>query len=290
MPVKEASFWVFLALFSTGLYFIFERLDRVHMFGAILLLVVGIIGMVWVVYRHHYPGANLSPNGIWVWLGLALTWVVLGYTIYSDHYSKIQQRSLDSTQHAESPQAVPVSTPASPCPQPKSAPAKHKLSPTAAPPTATVPTTTINAPNGIGISGGSVSNPTVNNFGLHRPLVMTDAQQTIVVSLLSGFEGQTVDVNVDNGTIETGNFATALVSALSAAQITAKRMDGMFQNGCPRYGGVSFVAGQDRLPLVRALWNALLQAKVVDGKGPVCTYSGPKQDILQVFIRPISQN
>ncbi len=88
-PVKEASFWVFLAMFSTGLYFIFERLDRLRMFGAILLIIVGAVGMALLVIRHHYPNLNLPSNGNWVWIAMAITWVLLGYAIYSDHYPKI---------------------------------------------------------------------------------------------------------------------------------------------------------------------------------------------------------
>ena len=114
MPVKEASFWVFLAMFSTGLYFIFERLDHLRMFGAIVLLVVGTIGMALVVYRHHYPAASLPSNGIWVWLAAALTFIVLGYAIYSDHYPKVVEKIVEKPIDRVVEKTVPQE-----CPQPR---------------------------------------------------------------------------------------------------------------------------------------------------------------------------
>ncbi len=78
MPIKEASFWVFLTMFGTGLYFLFEP---GHRMAAASLLVAGLIGIGNVVILHHYPHAALPSKGVWVWLALFVTWIFLGYTI-----------------------------------------------------------------------------------------------------------------------------------------------------------------------------------------------------------------
>jgi hypothetical protein len=85
MPFKEAAFWACLTMVGTGLYFVFEPLSQQRMFAAILLVIIGLIGMAYLVYQYHYADAKLPSTGIWVWLPLIFT-SVFGYVIYSEHF------------------------------------------------------------------------------------------------------------------------------------------------------------------------------------------------------------
>jgi hypothetical protein len=173
MPIKEASFWVFLTMFSTGLYFIFERLDQLRMYGAIVLLIGGTIGMVWLVVRHHYPEVTLPVNGIWVWLGVALTLVVLAYAIYSDHFPKIMIKTVEKPVDRIVEKTIP-------CPEP-SKPAKTKLPPPKVP--------VVQAPNATQQSSGDCS---PNQIGINNtnncvppPRKLSDEQRAHMVQYLS---------------------------------------------------------------------------------------------------------
>lgn len=85
MSIKEAAFWVLLTLLGTGLYFVFEDGSELRLLGAAALLVIGLAGIIYVVYEHHNPDARL-PLAIWVWLLLIFTWLFLGFVIYENHF------------------------------------------------------------------------------------------------------------------------------------------------------------------------------------------------------------
>ena len=85
MPFREAAFWVGLTMFGTGIYFIFERLDQLHIFVAAAFILLGIAGMAYSVYRHHYPDANLPSVTAWIWVPLAiLALCAIGYDSLSN--------------------------------------------------------------------------------------------------------------------------------------------------------------------------------------------------------------
>jgi len=84
MPIKEAVFWVALTVFGTGIYFWTEG-DAKRMGWAVAMTFLGVAGVVYSVWAHHKPNAPKIP--VWLLL-LAVTWVGIGYDIYSQQHSK----------------------------------------------------------------------------------------------------------------------------------------------------------------------------------------------------------
>jgi hypothetical protein len=89
VPFNEASAWVCLTLFGTGSYFTVEWWGQSRMIGALAIAVVGLFGLGFLVYRHHYPSAHLPSSGLWVWMALFLTWTLLGYAVYLDKFNSV---------------------------------------------------------------------------------------------------------------------------------------------------------------------------------------------------------
>jgi hypothetical protein len=78
MPFNEALFWFGLTAFGTGLYFAFE--GDVKIPYSVGLVVVGLLGCIYSVYRHYHP-ESLKPIPLWMIL-LAITWALVGYDVY----------------------------------------------------------------------------------------------------------------------------------------------------------------------------------------------------------------
>jgi hypothetical protein len=77
MPFKEATFWYGTILFTTGIYFWIQ--GGTSMTVAITLTIIGLAMSAYAVVAEHYALPKLR---LWVAL-LLLTWVALGYDIYS---------------------------------------------------------------------------------------------------------------------------------------------------------------------------------------------------------------
>jgi hypothetical protein len=137
-------------------------------------------------------------------------------------------------------------------------------------------------------AGGSNNQASGGNCG-PRPLKMSEEQEGEVAKLLSSFSGEAVEIDVDRATPETDQFAEALRSSLLLAGITSTRVNAIFSGGCIAYPGVSFMAGVNRQVLVRAVWSALVEKKVVDRADsiPGCSRSGEPNE-LHIYIRPNS--
>jgi hypothetical protein len=112
-------------------------------------------------------------------------------------------------------------------------------------------------------------------------------QQNDLASHLGGFQGESVEIDVNNATPETSSFGDALISSLHLAGITATRNDGMFIGGCANYPGVSFMAGVNRMKMVQAIWSGLVEVKAVDRSPalPGCSRSGEPNELhIRIFV------
>ena len=148
-----------------------------------------------------------------------------------------------------------------------------------------------NCPNGICIWGDNKGTATVNNFGTHRPLVISDQQAISIASQLSVFRGEPLDVDIENPSEETAKFAEALISAFTKAGLKVTRNEmGVLVGGCMHYAPITFMGGVNRLKVVSAIWGALVSAKVVeegsDGKIPGCSRSGEPNELHIEIFRP----
>lgn len=140
-------------------------------------------------------------------------------------------------------------------------------------------------PGSIAQIGGRGNTATVINNG-PRPLALSQQQQSGLASRLSGFQGESVEIDVNSATPQTSAFADALVSSLHMAGITANRNDGMFVGGCASYPGVSFMAGINRMKLVQAIWSGLVEVRAVDRSPsiPGCSRSGEPDELhIRIF-------
>lgn len=149
------------------------------------------------------------------------------------------------------------------------------------------PITINNAPNGIAISGGSVSNPTVNNFGSPSRAISPDLRESLRVSLAK--HAATVRVYSVND-MEANEFAQQLYDLLAAAGWTMKdKQVILVQLGRPWRGvrvGYRGVPPADEKGLVsvpgdtpeEALVSALMSAKT-EGISV-----NPKPDLEENFI------
>jgi len=76
VPFKEALFWFGITLFGTGLFFVVEN---AHILLSASLIAIGLIGLVYSVYTHHYKTPKTAP--LWVGL-LIITWIAIAYDVY----------------------------------------------------------------------------------------------------------------------------------------------------------------------------------------------------------------
>lgn len=97
MPIKEATFWVGVTVFGTGLFGWMEGGDRV--IYAIVLTLVGAFVLAYAVWSHHIP--NLPKLKIWVPL-LIVTWIAIGFDYYS------HRAISDPLPEFDQPQAAPL--------------------------------------------------------------------------------------------------------------------------------------------------------------------------------------
>ncbi len=225
---------------------------------------------------------------------LLLTFGLLGRAVYDLETPKNTGATIESPKKEEpqkpteapklpekhneepSPRPIPKTKSAKPPTIVKSSPVNPPSAPTQS------------APYGINIGGDNNGTATVNNYGIHKPLLLSDDRQVFVASALAEFQGEKVEVEVEGATEETDAFAKALMASFSLTKINAHRTDvGVLVGPCLRRPGVSFMVGINRVSMANTIWNALIKADAVEAtKGYGCSRSG-EPDELVVIIRPV---
>jgi hypothetical protein len=84
MPWKEATFWVGITVFGTGLYFVVdhfkERTSKAILLMAGALCLIGAAAVGYSIYAYYVPAVPQPPS----WVGmLLLTWAFVGFDLYS---------------------------------------------------------------------------------------------------------------------------------------------------------------------------------------------------------------
>jgi hypothetical protein len=252
--------------------------DAIKLIGAIVLVIFVIIATAlgWLEWLDKYPTIKKIVEAKALRATLLIVAIVLLFGVFED---------INTVREALYVPPVTPKTPPAPIIQnqePLTTIVRNLV-----PKLDTKPPIQVNsAPNGIAIGCGTVSNPTVNNFG-PKPLLLSSYQQDYLASALTGFSGQAVEIDVDSPTPDTDAFASALQSSLKKAGIVANRTNALFGGPCLKYPGVSFMAGVNRYAMVEAVWNSLLGAKVVEGQLKGCHREG-EPDELHIFVRPPS--
>jgi hypothetical protein len=143
-----------------------------------------------------------------------------------------------------------------------------------------------NAPQGIIIGGGTVNNPTVNNYGPKKMPELSSYQQNLVSARFQGFQGRSVFIDIDQPTEDMHKFGMTLESAL-ATHMRVTLSEGIFSGGCAiRPRGISFMVGVNRLAEAKLLWNALVEIGIQDGDMPYCSRSGEPDEFHIRIFRP----
>ena len=134
-------------------------------------------------------------------------------------------------------------------------------------------------------SSGHAGNQSLTPFLFFPLFSLNDEQQKLVSSLLNGFDGQHVLIEVKNLTGETHVFGKALQTALIAAKITADLDESLSRfGGCQASPGISFTAGTHRMPLATALASALIKAGVTDRPIPTCGRAGEPDEFIVMLL------
>ena len=183
-----------------------------------LAALVGVLDYFGIKPKRPVWGILMPLTKNWK-LGIMLTLVIAslgmsGYGFFRSLHPKIVEKIV------EKPVDRVVGKTQPECPkqeQPTSSP-KQKASPKMSNVPAGTPSTTINAPYGIGISGGHVENPTVNNFGKiskpDRRIKPEDKAQ--LITWLSQYPAK-VSVSAIQGSREAFTFAQDWYDVLKAA-------------------------------------------------------------------------
>jgi hypothetical protein len=87
MPWKEATFWIGLTVFGTGLYFIIEpyvseRMSKRTFWLALVVCLSGASAVAYSMYAYYVPTVPTPP--VWLYL-LILTWGLIGWDVYERH-------------------------------------------------------------------------------------------------------------------------------------------------------------------------------------------------------------
>ena len=83
MPWKEATFWIGITVFGTGLYFLVDyfedRASKVILWMAGVLCLIGATAVGYSIYAYYVPSIPKPP----FWVGmLILTWALIGFDLY----------------------------------------------------------------------------------------------------------------------------------------------------------------------------------------------------------------
>ena len=137
----------------------------------------------------------------------------------------------------------------------------------------------------VGQQGGITAGQVIVTNPPAKKLSLTDDQQKLVASLLNGFDGQHVLIEVKNLTGETHSFGKALQTALIAAKLTADLDESLSRfGGCQASPGISFTAGTHRMALATALASALIKAGVTDRPIPTCGRAGEPDELIVMLL------
>jgi hypothetical protein len=207
--------------------------DSFYVFSAVLF---NVKFFTWEDVRQQEPKLRQRANA----LAVIITTVVLSLVIAGNHHlnrmdetaapGSLPQASTVNPQDRNKNEVVPnlvikSTTPTLANDTPKtSEQIKKKLQPKKEP--VPSPQTVNNAPNGIAISGGVVTNPTVNNF-VPAQRSLSEHQKTQIATSMSRYAGQVLVIQYAVGHDEQYNYAHDFLDALTRAgwkaQIAAPR-------------------------------------------------------------------
>lgn len=112
-----------------------------------------------------------------------------------------------------------------------------------------LPTTTINAPNGIAIGGGEVTNPTVNNFGVSKQWAhFSDQQKDQLVAFLSKVPSKAELFVTTSADSDTYAFANEFVDVLKRAHWDVSDVGIAMRSGPPVVGVLVVFHGEPATP------------------------------------------
>jgi hypothetical protein len=157
------------------------------------------------------------------WIALLIAIVSVGLSTGSFYYftkPRIIEKTVETPIEKLTPCPEPKTPEATPLPRAKAHTEKKEAAPSTNPSQSsnTRPPTVINAPQGIGIAGGNVSNPTVNNYG-PKLQIPNESVATLAGHLALCNSGSTVAVpNVVNPTSTTQHDAQNVVSAFAQSR------------------------------------------------------------------------
>ncbi len=150
------------------------------------------------------------------------------------------------------------------------------------------PQTIISAPGGIAIGGGTVTNPTVNNYVGPPQRRLTDEQASQLVESLRPFAGTKVLIRLNQVNGESGAFGQRLADVLKSAGIDVTDVQPVlsFPPGPPP--PIAFVIDRTKKnqePLALALGEALHAMKIIAvyGVNPPQTSGNPEFLILDIY-------
>lgn len=115
--------------------------------------------------------------------------------------------------------------------------------------------------------------------------VMTEEQSRRISESLQQFRGQTLSLAIAGQTEEINNFGNQLITALENGGLKVSASNAIISGMAA--SGITAAVGENRLPLINAIANALRSAGVIDAPLPV-TKSGNK-DELTIFVWPKKQ-
>ncbi len=155
----------------------------------------------------------------------------------------------------------------------------HEPSPTPS------PATVINAPGGIGISGGNVSNPTVINYGPRALVISSQQQQALkaaVAPFANQFARQKINISIHNANPETTAFGEGISKAFAEAGFQTNTGPVTFI-GASLSRGVTIRFGANRENIAVAVRESLLKSGSVD---KVYAAKGISDDDFLIIVAP----
>jgi hypothetical protein len=236
--------------------------NHVYAGGAMVVIAFALIGLVlWIrgvdKYKEEHP-----PKG--------------SIAAQQQDEPPINSASLTTTQVPESEKSVHP---------PEKLPMKKPKSSVRSKSTTT--STVINAPGGIGISGGNVSNPTVNNYGPPppKPLVMDSVELAKLSQQLEQFRGQRIELKIKNSP-DAIQFAGQLEGVMREHGIVVARVNaGMLitSGGAEPVKGISLAFGTERQSDANAFGIAVVQTGIENK--PLEAYRSTPSNKLLVYVR-----
>lgn len=135
------------------------------------------------------------------------------------------------------------------------------------------PSTVNNCPNGICISGGTVTSPTVINNGGRRALAHLSATEIEdITRALNTFSITSIDVGLNGATEDILEFFHSFQAAVSKSTVHINTLSmNTVDPSCPYVPGISFAGAYSRRGDVETLGKVLAAAGLIDGKIKFCS-------------------